>query len=214
MAKDSLTNAQIAELLRSVAAAYEVKSGNRFKVVAYENAATSVEHATSELKDLWEEEKLDTVPGLGKSMQAHLGELFKTGKVKYFETLFKGLPKGMFEILGVPGIGPKKAYKLSRELKIESVADLEKAAKKGKIAGLEGFGSKSEEVTLRSIDEFKRQTGRMTLPVAFPIAKDVVGWLKKSKDVERAEPLGSLRRMVSTVGDIDIAVASKNPHAV
>src|SRR3989344_2814966 len=103
------SNKDIARMLREVAAAYEVKGENRFKVIAYDNAATSTEHATSELKDLWEDKNLDTIAGLGKSIQSHLDELFKTGRVKHFEAVKKTLPSGIFALLEVPGLGPKTA---------------------------------------------------------------------------------------------------------
>ncbi|HKC04845.1 MAG TPA: DNA polymerase beta family protein, partial [Patescibacteria group bacterium] len=94
MESQKLTNLQIAELLRDVAAAYQLKDakGNKFKIVAYERAADAVEHATSELKDLWDDGKLEEVPGIGPSIAEHLSELFKTGKSKHFDEVMKGLP--------------------------------------------------------------------------------------------------------------------------
>lgn len=75
----NMTNLELAKLMRSMAAAYQVndKSPNsRFRVIAYNNAGDAIEHATSELKDLWEEGKLDTVPGIGSGIAASLDELF------------------------------------------------------------------------------------------------------------------------------------------
>ncbi len=210
-----ITNKEIAQLLRAVSAAYSATGGDRFKIIAYDNAADSVEHATSELKDLWEENKLDSVPGLGKSIQSHLDELFKTGNVKHFDEVMKNLPPGMFELLNIGGLGPKSAYKLAKELQVKNVKDLENAAKKGKIRNLAGFGPKSEQDILSAIEELnlKPQT-RYTLPFAYGVADNVLSYLRQHKDCDRAEPLGSLRRMVATVGDIDIAVASENPKGI
>jgi len=209
------SNKDIAKLLKEISAAYEAKGENRFKVVAYDSAATSIEHATSELKDLWEEDKLNTIPGLGKSIQEHLEELFKTGKVKHFDSVKKSLPQGMFPLLDIGGLGPKSAYKLARELNVKNVEDLKRAAKEGKISKLSGFGEKSEEEILTAIAELSiKTTNRYLLTEAFPVAERVLKHLRSHKDCERAEPLGSLRRMVATVGDIDIAVASKNPKAI
>ena len=83
------SNKQIAKILNDVAAAYTIKDESRFKIIAYQNAASSIEHATSEIKDLWEEDRLDTVPGLGENIRKHLDELFTTGKVKHFEAVTK-----------------------------------------------------------------------------------------------------------------------------
>jgi len=210
------SNKEISKLLSEVAAAYEAIGENRFKVIAYDNAATSVEHATSELKDLWDEGKLNTVPGVGAAIQKHLDELFKTGKVKHFEAVKKNLPQGMFSLLEVGGLGPKSAYKLAKSLKVQSPEDLEKAAREHKIRKLPGFGEKSENEILTALTEFKDKKAniRYLLPDAFLVSERVLNYLREHKDCERAEPLGSLRRMVATIGDIDIAVASKNPKGI
>src|SRR3989344_6060237 len=104
---ENMSNIQIAELLRAVAAAYQLKgeNENKFKIIAYERAADAVEHASSELKDLWDEGKLEEVPGIGKSIAEHLDELFRKGGSKHFEEVMKGLPKQMFDLMQVAGIG-------------------------------------------------------------------------------------------------------------
>lgn len=210
-----IQNKEIARLLREISAAYQAKGENRFKIIAYENAATSIEHATSELKDLWEQDKLDTVPALGESIRKHLDELFKTGRVRHFDMVKKDLPPGMFQLLGIVGLGPKNAFKLAKALNIKSREDLEKAAKAGKIRTLPTFGEKSEKDILAALSEAKtKKADRYLLPEAFPVAERILKHLRTHKDCERAEPLGSLRRMAATVGDIDIAVATNNPDSI
>jgi len=86
-----MTNLQIAELLRNVASCYQLKDQvkNKFKIIAYERAADAIEHATSELKDLWDDGKLEDVAGIGPSIAKHLDEIFRTGKSAHFEELMK-----------------------------------------------------------------------------------------------------------------------------
>ncbi len=212
------SNKEVSHLLRSVAAAYEVKKEDRFRIAAYEKAADSVEHATSEVKDLWDDDKLDQLAGIGTSIASHLDELFRTGKVKHFNQVFKGLPPAMFEFLDLPGVGAKTAYKLCLKLKIKdpkkALTQLTKAAKEGKIRKIEGFGEESEKAILEAIEGVKKRSKRILLPQAHQLAKEILDWLKKSKAVVRADPLGSLRRRVATVGDIDIAVATNKPEEV
>ena len=115
--RKAYTNLQIAELLRDVAAAYQLKDQKKYKfqIIAYERAADAVEHATSELKDLWDDGKLEDVPGIGPGIAEHLDELFRTGKSKHFESLMKGIPKEAFKLMELPGIGIKTAMKLIKE---------------------------------------------------------------------------------------------------
>ena len=207
------SNKQIAKILNDVAAAYTIGNESRFKIIAYENAASSVEHATSEIKDLWEEGKLDTVSGLGESIRKHLDELFRTGKVGHFDDVTKSIPQIVFELLKVRGMGPKTAYKLATSLKLKSLKDLVQKAKSGKIRKIPGFGQKSEQEILENLNQFREPT-RHLLSDVFPVANRMLGYLKQLKDLKIAEPLGSLRRMNPTVGDIDIAVASERPQKV
>jgi DNA polymerase (family 10) len=214
---NTLTNLEIAELLRDIAAAYELQNAakNKFRIIAYQRAADAAEHAASELKDLWEEKKLDEVSGIGASIAEHLDEIFRTGKSKHFEGLTKDIPKIVFELMKVPGIGVKTAMKLVDKLQIKSFDDLKKAAVDNRIAELEGFGNESQNRILKSLQEFeKKEPSRMLLPYACSIAEEIIKWMKQNKKVERIETLGSLRRQVSTIGDIDFAAATKDPESV
>lgn len=215
----NMTNLQIAKLLRAVAAALELTPGdNRFRVVAYERAADAVEHSSSEAKDLWDEGRIGDLAGVGEALSSHLDELFRTGHVKHFDSILKPFPPGLFELMEIPGVGPKRAYKLCQELGISkahtAVAKLEKAARHGRIRTIESFGEDSEAEILRGIAEFKGRSTRLLLPVAQGLADSIITWLKKSPHVKRADPLGSLRRQASTVGDVDISSASDQPSAV
>jgi DNA polymerase (family 10) len=216
-----MTNLEIAELLRRVAAAYEILGENRFRIIAYERAADSIEHLTSELKDYWDDKKLREIPGVGDMLASHLDELFRTGHSKHFDSVMAKLPAAVFPLLLVPGIGPKKAYKLVTVLKLKSektvIDELENAAKDNKIAPIEGFGEKSESLILTNIEIYRKgqiKENRMALPIADAIATDIIAFLKKIPSAKHVDALGSLRRQVSTVGDIDIAVATANPEEI
>ncbi len=213
---ENFTNLEIAKLLRKIAAAYTILGENRFKVVAYENAATAVEHSTTEIKDLWDDNRLDTVPGLGPSIISHLEDIFKTGHSKHFNRVLARVNPSVFPLLEIPGLGPKKAEKLVETLKIkdpEKVFDeLEKAVKSGQVASIPTFGEKSAQDILEGLERFKRgsiKEKRMVLPQADMIANEIIDYLyqKLGKKV-RIDKLGSLRRQVTTIGDVDLAIAS------
>lgn len=211
----NMTNQEVARLLRQVAAAYEVKGENRFRIAAYEEAATSIEHATSQVKDIWEDKQLESIPGVGKNICSHLDELFRTGKVKHFSQVSKNLPAGMFELLDIPGIGAKTAFKLAKHLGLTkahtAVAKLKKSATQGEIASIEGFGEESQKAILAGIGQVKKHDSRLSIGQADSIAKKLISYMKGCLHVVHIDPLGSLRRRVATVGDIDIAVATAKP---
>jgi len=192
-AQKQLTNLQIAELLRDVAASYQLKDQvkYRFQIIAYERAADAVEHATSELKDLWDDGKLEEVPGIGPGIAEHLDELFRTGKSSHFENLMKGIPKEAFKLMELPGIGIKTAMKLIKEGPDEEVKE-----------------------KLKEVANKEKKAKRHLLPYAALVASELIEYLRQNGKVARVDPLGSLRRQASTIGDIDLAVATEDPAAV
>lgn len=216
-----MSNQEIARLLKGIAAAYQIKGDQQFRIRAYEEAAASVEHATSAIKDLWDDNKLETLSGVGKSIASYLDELFRTGKVKHFQEVMGEFPPAMFEFLKIPGVGAKTAYKLTKELKITSskkaINRLKKAAKAGAISQIKGFAEESEKAILEALGEIGKrgkEGQRMTLPFAGELAEDMIDYMKKCPQVRRIDPLGSMRRQVATVGDLDFGVATKKPKEV
>ncbi len=218
-----MTNNEISKLLKNVAAAYSIKDEKkyRFQLLAYEKAAESIENLPTELNDLYKENKLKGIPGVGPTIQSRLEELFQTGKVSHFEEVMKDIPQAVFPLLDIPSFGPKKAYRLVTEFKLNKpdtvIDDLTKVAKSGKIASLAGFGEKSQSDILRAFAEYKLgkgKTTRMALPFANELAQIIITYLRKSPAVVDAQPLGSLRRRRETIGDIDIAVATNKPQEV
>ena len=207
------SNIEVAKLLREVAAAYTIKkTGNVFEIRAYENAADSIEHSTSEIKDLWEEGKLDEIPGLGEKLRGYLDEFFKSGHVKHFEAVKRDIPDVVFKMLDIPGVGPKTAHEIGK-LGVKDIKDLKDQIKSGKLVE-KGFSAKIAEKILGGLEEVGGREGRMLLPYAAAQAERILVYLKKSKDVMDAHPLGSLRRQVATVGDLDFSSSSKNPLKV
>lgn len=218
-----MANQEIAKLLQHVAAAYTIKNEKkyRFQIIAYQKAADAINGTSEEVRDLLAEGKLESLPGVGPSIRSHLEELIKTGKVKRFEWIMQGIPDAVYPLLDVPTFGPKKAFKLVSEFNLKNpktvIEDIEKIAKQGKIEHLEGFGKKSQQDILQAIAEFRQGSGkttRMALPFAGELAEKLLEYLKRSKSAVDVQPLGSLRRMKETIGDIDFAVATNNPKAV
>lgn len=207
------SNREVANILRGVAAAYTIKkAGNIFQIRAYETAADSVENSTANIADLWQEGRLEQVPALGEKIQSYLDELFRTGKVRHFQEVERGIPKVVFELLNIPGVGPKTAQKIA-ELGVDSLEELEKQLKSGKLVE-KGFSSKLAEKILSAVAEISQRTNRMLLPYASAQAEAILQYLRGFSKVSDVNPLGSLRRRLATVGDLDFAASSDSPKEV
>ena len=214
---NKFSNKEISHILRSMAATYLLTDANRFRIIAYEKAADAIEQLTRELKDIWQEGRLSDIPGIGASIGSHLNEYFKTGKSKHFDSVLKQIPKTVFILMDVPTIGPKKAFRLVNALNLmnftTAIADLEKACFDNKVAKLDSFGEKSQSDILEAIKLYRQKlskTVRMPLPYAFSLVNEVIKYLKKHEQVKRVDALGSLRRMVATIGDVDISVQAES----
>ena len=213
-----MNNVEISDLLKGIAAAYKLQEGknNRFKIIAYERAADAVQHLSSEAKDLWDDGKLQSVSGIGPSIAQHLGEIFEKGESSHFKIVMADIPASVFELIKVSGIGPKTAFRFAKELNIsdkDPINDLKKKAEKGMIAELEGFGEDSEKSILDGIKELKGRDTRMLLSYAEQTSQLIIDWMKNDVNIVQIEVLGSLRRKAPTIGDIDIAAATKDTRS-
>jgi DNA polymerase (family X) len=216
-----LSNKQIVNTLKEVLAAMEIKGYNKFRIRAYQNAIAAIDNLTLSVYDLWQNKRLDEIPGVGSSLEQHITDLFEKGTVKEFDAILKDLPQGMFSLIQLRGIGAKKAFKLAKALKLTSrntaLKALKEAAEARKIRVLEGFGEKSEAEILNSILDSKKSKSekkRMLLIQAETVISEFIKYMKQHELVEEIHPLGSLRRRSPTVGDVDIAVATKNSKEV
>ncbi len=218
--KPAFTNSYIAKLLRSISSALTIEDEvkNKFKIIAYERAADSIENSSSQIKDLWEDGKIKSIAGIGEGIASYLDELFTKGKVKNFTDILKPYPPAMFELLQVPGIGSKTAFKLAKSLGItrahSALEKLEKAARSGHIAKIDGFGEVSQQEILAGLEQLKKRSGRMMLPIAIKHSNSIIEWMRRHPHVITIDNLGSLRRRSPTIGDLDFAVSTSFPDEV
>jgi len=209
-----MNNRQLADTFTLIANLSEIKGEIIYKTLAYRKASESLMSLGREASEYWKEGKLEDIPGVGKAISEKIDELLNTGKLQFLEKLKKEVPPSLADWLQVPGLGPKKIALIWKTLNITTLAQLEKAARAGKLRDMPGMGVKSETQIITGIESLARRSGRIPLGRAFPLAQDIIRELKKVKGVVAAEPAGSLRRMRSTVGDLDILVASKESTLV
>jgi len=209
-----MNNKQLADTFTLIADLCEIKGEVIYVTLAYRKAAESLVAISREASDYWKEGKLREIPGVGKAIAEKIDELLTTGQLQFLENLKKEVHPDLAAWMKVPSLGPKKIAMISKTLNITALADLEAAAKDGKLRSLPGMGAKSETAILEGLASLARRTGRISIGRAYPLANEIIATLKKVKGVVDAQPAGSLRRMRSTVGDLDILVAAKDSAAV
>src|ERR1035437_547613 len=205
---------QVAEVLVNIATLLELKGENPFKTRAYENAARTIETLSEPLDKVVAEERLGDIKGIGDALQQNITELVTTGRLQYYEDLKASIPPGLVAMLDIPGLGPKKIKALHDELGLETVEQLEQACKDGKIAGLKGFGVKTQTNILEGINRRRAYASRHLISEALPRAEPLLEALRSHPDVIRCSTAGSLRRHREVIGDIDLLVSSEQPAAV
>lgn len=201
---------EIAAIFEQIAVLLDLKGENPFKIRAYQQGAKAVESIEEEeLKRLINARGLGTIKGIGEALAKKIEELHVTGRLEFFERLRAEVPAGLVEMMDIPGLGAKKIRALQSKLGIETVATLRAACEEGKVAELEGFGAKSQEKILAGIRNREAYGRRHLWWDANRIACQILDSLRSHPQVLRAEPAGSLRRGLETVGDLDFIVAAE-----
>jgi DNA polymerase (family 10) len=202
-------NEEVAGLLREYAELTQITGGDVFRARNYEKAARSVRGWGDDIGPL-DGKALRAIPGVGASIAAKIAEYRDTGTIGALEELRAQIPPGVLELTRVPGLGPKRALQLNRELGIESVDDLAAAITAGRLDGLAGFGAKSGERIAGGIEVYRQGRERVLLDVATRTATAMVAALSAVPGCQRCAYAGSLRRMRETIGDVDILAAAQD----
>jgi len=210
-----VVNATISAIFDEIADLLDIQGANPFRVRAYRNAARTIGGLGTDVKTLMERgTALTDIPGIGEDLANKIGEIVATGKCQFLERLQKEVPPAVTELLRVPGLGPKRVRVLWHDLEIQTLEQLLRAAKDGRIQTLPGFGAKTEQKILESIQAHLGEARRFKLSVAAQYAESLMAYLRKVRGVKQVEVAGSLRRMKETVGDLDLLVAATGDSPV
>ncbi len=208
-----MKNQEIARIFFAMADHLELQ-GVDFKPSAYRRAARNIEGMSQDVEDLWREDRVGEIPGIGKALAAKIAEYLETGQVQAYEKLKAEVPEGLVEIMRIQGVGPKTTKLLYDRLDISTVEELQEAAESGRLSGVRGLGPKKAENILRGIELREAYKQRRILGRALPDAEGIVSHLEVHAPIDRIVIGGSLRRMRETIGDIDILVTSSEPAEV
>lgn len=208
-----MKNQEIAKIFNDIADILEIKSDNPFRIRAYRRAAQNIDGFAKDIAETPQKELME-IPGIGQDLAEKIVEYVKTGHLKSYEELKKEVPSGLVELLSIPGLGPKTAKLLFDKLKIKNIEDLERIAREGKLKGLPGIQTKTEENILKGITMVKRRTERQPIGRVLPLSEEIIKKLRETTTVKELSLAGSLRRWKDTIKDIDILATSNDPKKI
>jgi DNA polymerase (family X) len=185
----------------------EVNGDDSFRIRSYRRAAEALEGHSQQVSELLDEpKKLLAIPGIGKGMAANIQELAREGKLGIHQELLQKYRPSMLELLKIQGLGPKTIALLWSAFQVSDLAGVEQLAREGKLRELPRLSEKSEQKILKTIEDYRRISGRFLLDEADRTAEKLTEHLKHIKGIEKITPAGSLRRGRETVGDLDVLI--------
>ena len=198
---------QIAAALHQVAVLLELQGANVFRLRSYQNASRTLGGITEDLGELVATGKIFDIKGIGKGLGSAISQAVSEGKwPSDWIDLHNNTPPGLIEMLGIPGLGPKRIKIMNEELGVESIATLKQAALDDSIAGLKGFGAKSQQKMLDGIELLARFRSRRRLDIGLMYGEAFEQKIAGIDGVIKAQLAGSARRRKETIGDLDVVV--------
>lgn len=211
----AVSNEEVAAVFEELADLLEIEEANPFRVRAYRNAARTVKGLGRELEDLIEQgDDLTKLPGIGKDLAGKIAEIIKTGTAGALRELHRDLPRGLEQLLKLPGLGPKRVKALYDELGISDLKRLEAALDDGRLRTVSGFGPKSEQSLREALAARREKKKRIPLGAALEQAEALERHLGRVRGVSQVVTAGSYRRGRETVGDLDILVTTGHAERV
>ncbi|MEX0663044.1 MAG: DNA polymerase/3'-5' exonuclease PolX [Balneolaceae bacterium] len=207
-----MTNQEIAKVLRQVHDLMQLAGENRFKVIAFDKAAQTIEGLGEEIAIHIENGTLTEIKGIGKSIAQDIQAYAETGTMPVLEDFKEKVPKGLIEWLNISGLGPKGISKIHKALNITEIEELKVACQNGAVADLPRMGQKTADNILKSIEYLEKFGERCLLNQAMDVAEPMLEFVTNLKGVKKCEIAGSLRRFKETIGDVDLIVAAEKEN--
>jgi DNA polymerase (family 10) len=209
-------NAEIAAALRELGILYELDGADRYRVLAYREAARTVANSPISVEQLAEEGRLTELPAVGKTLAEKIETLIETGSIPSADKLKKKFPATLVEVTRVPGLGAKTARRIYDDVGVENLVQLKEAAEQGRLAGIRGLGARTEENILASLEGVTEDGigERLLLSNVIPIGDEICSDLKELGVANRIELAGSARRWTETCKDLDLIATTDDPTAL
>ncbi|MEX0641757.1 MAG: helix-hairpin-helix domain-containing protein, partial [Pirellulales bacterium] len=210
-----MTNRDIAAAFDEIADLLEFQNANPFRVRAYRNAARKIGDLSEPVAAIVADpdRSLTDLEGIGADLAEKIAGLVTSGNLPMLEELRAAIPAGVLALLRIPGLGPKKAAVLYKDLHITSLDMLREACAADQVHALKGFGKKTQDKILAGIDLAAHAEDRMYWSHADEIVQDLLEYMRLLKGIRQMEVAGSYRRGKETIGDIDLLVDAKDAEA-
>ena len=206
-----VSKTQLVDVLEQIAVLLELSGANGFRVRAYQNGSRTLASMEEDLFTVVSENRIVEIKGIGKGIGGLITEAVMYGTWGDMQSLYDRIPPGLIEIVGIPGLGPKRARILYESLGVDSVESLKISCELDHVSQLSGFGKKSQQKYLEGIDLLYRYQGRTRMDVGLLYGRALEEKISQINGVEKAQLAGSARRRRETIGDLDIVVSSL-PH--
>ena len=197
-----MDNYDIAEQLSLLSKLMDIHGENSFKSKSYSSAAFAIEKLPQQIA-LLPQEKIFQVRGIGESVGKKVVEILKDGELKVLKEYIANTPSGVLEMMNIKGLGPKKINVLWKEMKIDSIEELQKACGEDRIAGKKGFGEKTQQNILLSIQFQQQSAGKYLYKKVEPFAEAFTAKLKEKFPGEKIEITGEFRRQLEIIESLE-----------
>ncbi len=209
-----MENLRVAWILKEIADLMELKGENPFKIRAYRQGSERIEGLSEPLIDIYQEDRLQQLPGIGNRLSQIITEILEEGESSFYQQLKEEIPRGLIDLLDVSGIGPKKALLFHQKLGISDLSELEAAAQSRRLRALKGIGSKTELRILEGIDRLRSREGKVVLGLALKVGMDLVKKLKHQPFIHHISLVGETRRRKELVEGVELLISSEEPDLV
>jgi DNA polymerase (family 10) len=209
-----ITHRAVADFIDEYSVLLELSGENAFRIRAYTNAVRIFENFQGDLTALIAAGELTSIKGVGQSLADLITEFGASGSAKAYEDLKASIPQGLLDMLKIQGLGPKKIIAIHQKMEIDTIDGLEQACKQDQLSQLSGFGKKTQENILKSIEHLRQYQGQFRVDVAVEAAHVLLAALAAHPKTLRVELAGSLRRRKEVVKDIDLVLSSDHPEEV
>lgn len=210
-----MNNQEVASILQDISRILELEGEDTYKIRAYRKASQSIFAQDRDINEYYRQGRLQEIPGVGRSIEELISELLRTGHSRFYEALKKEIPLELYEVMNVPGVGRKTALKVHRVLGVTTIQEFRQAARMHRIRKIRGLGDKVEQKILDSIDRYQKMQAETRIPLfrALVVTSEILSYFKECEGLATVEVVGSVRRRVPLISDINIIATADDPKA-